>query len=70
MEQIQLKRHKTSIVGLSAKETNERMEAAWKELREKTLASGRAFLLTDETVELPDGSVMTIEDRALQLAEK
>ena len=61
-EYIELTPQKGSIFDLSEKEQEIRLENAWKELREKTLAMGIPFLVTEDTAELPNGQIVALSD--------
>lgn len=57
---IELTPQKGSIFDLSEKDQEIRLENAWMELREKTLAMGVPFLVTEDTAELPNGKIVAI----------
>jgi hypothetical protein len=59
---IELTPQKGSIFDLSEKDQEIRIENAWKELREKTLAMGIPFLVTEDTAELPNGQIVALSD--------
>lgn len=48
------------VFGMSEKETNKHMEAAWNELRTKTLAMGKPFMNGDK-LEMPNGRFCTLD---------
>lgn len=59
---IELTPQKGSIFDLSEKDQEIRLENAWIELREKTLAMGVPFLVTEDTAELPNGKIVALSD--------
>lgn len=58
-EYIDLTVPKGSIFDLPEKDQEKRIENAWKELRAKTLAMGKPFMLGNE-LEMPDGRVLPL----------
>ena len=59
-EYIELTMPGKCVFGMSEKETKKHMEAAWNELRAKTLAMGKPFMNGDK-LEMPDGRFISME---------
>ena len=63
---IQLSTPDKPLIEQSNEDIQKGLEKAWNELRNKTLSSGKTFLVSEEEVETADGKIIPVE-RLLRL---